>query len=70
MDAVFKCEGCREKFTWTADEQKAWFEEYRFYVDSQARHCRECRIEHRHLAALRKEYDETVGEARGQGTAE
>jgi len=64
IDAVFKCEGCRQEFTWMAREQKVWFEDYFFWVDSQARHCKKCMANRRHLESLRKEYDSTVGAAR------
>ena len=64
MDADFKCERCGEDFTWIAEEQKTWFEDYFFWVDSQPRHCRKCRGEIRRLVELRKEYDGTVAAAR------
>jgi hypothetical protein len=70
MNADFKCERCGQEFTWTADEQKAWFEDYFFWVDSQPRHCRKCRGELRRLVELRKEYDSTVAAARVHGTLE
>ncbi len=28
INADFTCEGCGQEFTWTACEQKAWFEDY------------------------------------------
>jgi hypothetical protein len=68
VDAEFKCERCAREFTWTAEEQMAWFEEYFFWVDSHPRHCRECRADLRHLVDLRKEYDATVAAARDHGT--
>jgi hypothetical protein len=68
MDADFKCERCGLVFTWTAEEQKAWFEDYFFWVDSRPRHCRTCRRELRRLVELRKEYDATVAAARDHGT--
>ena len=70
MDADFKCERCGEEFTWTAEEQKAWFEDYFFWVDSQPRHCKTCRGELRRLLRLRKEYDAKVAAARDHGTPE
>ena len=70
LDADFLCDGCRQEFTWTAGEQKAWFEDYFFWVDSQPRHCRKCRASRTHLSQLRKEYDASVAEARNHGTVD
>jgi len=70
IDADFKCERCGRDFTWTADEQKAWFEDYFFWVDSRPRHCSTCRKELRRLVELRKEYDATIAAARDHGTPE
>lgn len=64
VDADFICKGCRKQFTWTAGEQKAWFEDYFFWIDSSPRHCKACRADRRHLASLRTEYDSIVAEAR------
>ena len=64
VDAEFVCKGCRRHFTWTAAEQKTWFEDYDFWIDSCPRHCRACGADRRHLAALRAEYDSTVAAAR------
>ena len=68
IDAEFRCEGCGQEYKWTGGEQKAWFEDYFFWVDSQPRHCQNCRAHRRHLADLRKEYDATIAAARNQGT--
>lgn len=64
IDADFKCAQCGTKFTWTASEQKVWFEDYFFWIDSCPRLCRECMADRRHLESLRKEYDSTVAAAR------
>lgn len=64
MDADFVCKGCGKNFTWTAGEQKAWFEDYYFWIDSSPRQCEACRADRRHLAALRAEYDSMVAAAR------
>jgi hypothetical protein len=64
IDADFICKGCRKNFTWTAGEQKAWFEDYFFWIDSSPRHCMTCSADQRHLASLRTEYDSIVAEAR------
>lgn len=68
IDAQFKCERCGSEFTWTAGEQKAWFEYYFFWVDSRPRHCKDCRADLRRLADLRREYDANVAAARDHGT--
>ena len=70
IDAEFECERCGNDFMWAAEEQKAWFEDYFFWVDSHPRHCRECRAALRHLGELRREYDATVAKARDYGTVD
>ena len=67
LDVDFKCERCSQEFTWSAGEQKAWFEDYYFWVDSCPRHCQNCRADRKRLQAIRKEYDSTVGAARENG---
>ncbi len=47
IDATFRCEGCNEDFLWTATEQRAWFEDYGFYVDSIPKECKACRTKRR-----------------------
>lgn len=70
IDATFLCLDCNALFTWTADEQRTWFEEYGFYVDSHPTRCVKCRRGRRQLKALRQEYDRTVGRARAGGSLE
>ena len=46
VDATFRCEECGCEFVFSAREQQFWYEERRFYVDSQPRRCaRRKRIE-------------------------
>jgi hypothetical protein len=70
IDARFRCGACHAEFVWSADEQKAWFETHRFYVDSQPTLCRGCRAKRRDAVQLRKEYDALVSVARSAGTPE
>jgi len=70
MDADFICARCGREFTWTAAEQKAWFEDYFFWVDSHPCLCKTCMADRRHLESLRKEYDSTVSEARSGGSSD
>jgi hypothetical protein len=67
LDADFQCAQCHQEFTWTAGEQKTWFEEYRFWIDAYPRHCKKCRAQIRHLENLRKEYDSSVADAKAHG---
>lgn len=60
VDAKFKCGICEKEFWWTAKEQKVWFEEYGFYVDSLAMNCLECRKNQRLQKKLRQAYDSGI----------
>lgn len=64
VDAHMPCENCGKTFLWSATEQRAWFEEYRFYVDSRATRCKKCRALKREITALKQQYDRMVAEAR------
>jgi hypothetical protein len=68
LDSDFDCAKCRSEFTWTAQEQRAWFEQYRFWVDSCPRLCRACKAAERGLEDLRREYDASVAAAREHGS--
>ncbi len=60
VTATFRCIHCGVIFSFTTDEQKTWYEEYKFFVDSRPVRCLHCRRELRHLAELRQEYDRTI----------
>ena len=70
VDALFKCKGCGDEFTWTAVEQKVWFDDYFFWIDSKPQHCKKCRTERRRLSELWKEYGTMVTAARNGGTSD
>ena len=63
IDATIPCDRCRSDFLFSAGEQKAWYEDYRFYVWSFPKQCQPCRRELRHLKALRQEYDREIAGA-------
>lgn len=63
VDADVRCEQCGEVFRFSADEQRQWYEEYRFWVGSFPRQCPDCRRERRRLKALHQEYDRSVADA-------
>jgi hypothetical protein len=43
QDVPFRCKGCGEEETWTAAQQKWWYEVAKGYVYSTAKLCRPCR---------------------------
>ena len=63
IDATFICSRCSSEFCFSADEQRHWFEELGFYVDSLAKHCINCRRALRALKQYRKEYDRDIDNA-------
>jgi hypothetical protein len=60
VDAYFRCERCGAEFVFTAEEQRVWYEEYGFWIDSLPKHCPACRKDLRQLKAARQEYDRAV----------
>ncbi len=70
IDADFKCGSCGQEFTWSAREQKVWFEDYCMWVDAQPWQCKSCISDQRHLAKLQSEYDSGVASAREHGSIE
>src|SRR6185369_8969041 len=63
VDATYTCKRCKERFVFTAREQRFWYEDMRFYLDSYPKQCGECRRELRELASLRQEYDREISGA-------
>ncbi len=47
VDATFKCADCGSEFVFSAQEQRFWYEDRRFYVDSQPKRCAACRKKER-----------------------
>ena len=63
IDATIDCSRCGQSFVFKADEQKFWYEELKFWIESIPRECAKCRNEVRQLKALRQEYDRDVASA-------
>src|SRR4051794_23877331 len=38
----FNCTDCKQEFTWTADEQRFWYEQLRGSIYSDAARCQNC----------------------------
>lgn len=60
VDATFHCARCRNEFVFSAPEQRFWYEELGFWIDSTAKHCSRCRGDLRRLKALQREYDREI----------
>lgn len=60
VDAVFRCDRCGAEFAFTAGEQRTWYEDYGFWVDSLPKHCPACRQDLRRLKAARRDYDRSM----------
>ena len=65
VDATFICRACDEEFVFTAREQRFWYEEMHFWIDSLPTRCISCRKEQRTLLDLRKRYDALIATALG-----
>src|SRR5262245_31601732 len=63
VDTIFPCDRCDSEFTFSAAEQRVWYEDYGFWVDSFPKHCLDGRRELRELKAARQEYDRSVEQA-------
>ena len=66
IDAVFGCRDCKKDFIFTANEQKFWYEERQFWIDSQPKRCPSCRKSERRRRALRKQYDTMIKNVLGR----
>ena len=60
LDTTSRCVECKEAFTFTVREQRKWYEEYFFWVDSYPIRCVECRKSKRMLKEIRKSYDANI----------
>lgn len=63
IDATFDCEGCGADFIFSAKEQRFWYEDRRFYVDSKPKNCPACRKKERRRKLLKQQHDSLIAEA-------
>ena len=63
IDATFNCRRCENEFCFTAEEQRNWYEQLNFYVDSLPKHCLPCRRRLRDQKQNRQEYDRDIAAA-------
>lgn len=65
IDAIVKCQRCEKEFCFTAAEQRVWYEEYGFWIDSFPKRCLTCRHALAEIKALQQEYDRDIARALG-----
>jgi hypothetical protein len=65
VDAVFVCRDCSKEFTFSAAEQRFWYEDCHFWIDSRPTCCAACRKEQRTRLNLKKRYDSLIATALG-----
>jgi len=70
VTAMIRCCDCHEEFAFTASEQRFWYEERQFYVDSFPNRCAACRKHQRTLIELKAKYDALIAKALGPCPAE
>ncbi len=54
------CESCKKEFTFTAEDQRFWYEDLYFNYGSYPKHCLSCRKETRRKKALHKQLAELL----------
>jgi hypothetical protein len=70
VDATFVCRDCNTEFVFSVSEQRFWYEDRRFYVDSLPRRCVRCRKMERARLELKKDYDASIAGALSSKTGE
>jgi hypothetical protein len=70
VDTIFRCDRCEAEFSFSAPEQRRWYEDLGFWIDSLPKHCLRCRLDVRNLIAARREYDQSVAHVLQDGDLE
>jgi len=63
FDAIYRCKACGIEFTFSAKEQRFWYEELQFYVGFEPQRFLACRKRDRRLKLLKRNYDSLIAEA-------
>lgn len=69
FDARRVCRKCERPFLFFAEEQKHWYEDLRFPLESDCLDCPPCRKDEQRLRAIRQKYDALLEEAARTPTA-
>jgi hypothetical protein len=70
VNATFGCKNCGKEFVFSAIEQRFWYEDRNFWIDSTPKRCVTCRKTDRTKIALKKQYDDTIQAALGSSNVE
>ncbi|MGK0365627.1 MAG: hypothetical protein ACI85O_002693 [Saprospiraceae bacterium] len=62
-DQTYNCDSCKSDFVFSKQEQKFWYEERSFWVQSKPKHCKECRKKKR----KEKEYHKRISQLKKKG---
>ena len=60
FDVQRKCKDCNKNFIFFAEEQKYWYEELQFPLESDCIRCINCRKNHQHINVKRKYYESLI----------
>jgi len=60
IDATIRCCDCLQDFAFSASEQRFWYEDRKFYVDSFPKRCAACRRKERTRLEHRQRYDAII----------
>jgi len=52
IGVIIHCRKCGIDFDFSANEQRVWYEKYRFWIDSVPVECAKCRAKRRHVVEL------------------
>jgi hypothetical protein len=70
VDVAFICRDCGVEFVFSVSEQRFWYEDRRFWIDSLPTRCVACRKEQRTRLNLKKRYDALIAMALGGSPTE
>lgn len=60
FDKIMECQQCASSFTFSKEEQKYWYEELEFWVQSTPKHCEHCRKEIRKKKGINTELSQLL----------
>ena len=59
-DQTFTCRGCKEKFVFTANEQRVWYEQFKIPIHAGRVRCPDCQDDYKDDVSLKQHFDEAT----------